>query len=187
MLLPALLLCCLPGAVADSARQSADAGAMLPAAMTTQSVVATQNVIAVETAAPTPRRLVLFGPPRAADGSHEITRAADGLFYVTAIVNGAAVRFLVDTGASIVVLRPEDARNAGIAIGEDGFTASASTANGKTAMARVTLDEVVVGDTRSQGVEAAVVRNNLPVSLLGQSWLSRLGSLTISGDRLRIQ
>lgn len=187
MLLPALLLCCLPGAVADSTRQSTDAGAMLPAAMTTQSVVATQSVVPVETAVPAPRRLVLFGPPRAADGSHEITRSADGLFYVTAIVNGAPVRFLVDTGASIVVLRPEDALSAGIAIGENGFTATASTANGKTAMARVTLNEVVVGGTRSQGVEAAVVRHNLPVSLLGQSWLSRLGSLTISGDRLRIQ
>lgn len=181
MLLPALLLCCLPSAIADSARQDTEREATLPAAMVTQ------NVALAETVPPAPRRLVLFGPPRAADGSHEITRSADGLFYVTAIVNGAPVRFLVDTGASIVVLRPEDARSAGIAIGEDGFTASASTANGKTAMARVTLNEVVVGDTRSRGVEAAVVRHNLPVSLLGQSWLSRLGSLTITGDRLRIQ
>lgn len=181
MLFPALLLCCLPGAIAESARQDAAREAAVPVAMATQSVALTEN------AAPAPRRLVLFGPPRAADGSHEITRSADGLFYLTAIVNGAPVRFLVDTGASIVVLRPEDAASAGIAVGEDGFTASASTANGKTAMARVTLDEVVVGDTRSQSVEAAVVRHNLPVSLLGQSWLSRLGSLTISGDRLRIQ
>ena len=41
----------------------------------------------------------------------EITRSADGLFYVTAIVNGAPVRFVVDTGSTIVVLTPEDARN----------------------------------------------------------------------------
>lgn len=177
MMLAALMLCCLPGAVADAGRPESEGA---PTTMAMQSTTA-------EPPAPSVQRLVIFGPPRSADGGHEILRSPDGLFYVTAIVNGAPVRFLVDTGASIVVLRPEDARSAGVIVEEDGFTATAHTANGRTAMARVRLGEIVVGDTRSTDVEGAVVRQNLAVSLLGQSWLSRLGSLTISGDRLRIQ
>jgi len=130
-----------------------------------------------------PRGLVVFGPPMTPQGS-AISRSADGLFYVTAVVNGAPVRFLVDTGATMVVLRPDDAQRAGIAVDEGNFNASAETANGRAAMARVTLKELVVGDKHTQSIDAAVVSGGLPVSLLGQNWLSRLNSLTISGDRL---
>jgi aspartyl protease family protein len=127
--------------------------------------------------------LVIFGPVATPQGN-EIGRAADGLFYVTAIVNGAPVRFIVDTGATTVVLTREDARRAGITLDDQHFDASAQTAAGNTAMARIVLQDVVVGNKRTRAVDAAVVRADLPVSLLGQNWLSKLDSLTITGDRL---
>jgi len=114
----------------------------------------------------------------------EISRAKDGLFYVTAMVNGAPVRFLVDTGASVVVLTPEDARRAGLSLAPAAFTGLASTANGKTTMARVSLNEVIVAGTRIEAIDAAVVEQGLHVSLLGQSMLSRLNSVTIRADSM---
>lgn len=130
--------------------------------------------------------MVYFGPPLTPQGS-EVRRAADGLFYVMAIVNGAPVKFLVDTGATIVVLTPEDARRAGVAPAEAHYSSSAETANGRTAMARVTLNEMIVGNKHTQAIDAAVVQGDLPVSLLGQNWLAQLNSITISGDRLHFQ
>lgn len=141
---------------------------------------------AIPVAAPVSRStggLVLIGPPVTAKGN-EVYRSRDGLFYVTAIVNGAAVRFVVDTGATVVVLTAADARRAGIALDHGDFSDSADTANGKTAMARVKLDKVTVGSTQAEAIEAAVVNRDMPVSLLGQSWLSRLESITIAKDRL---
>jgi aspartyl protease family protein len=148
-----------------------------------QPAVLTLGVPADEPLVASPHRVIVFGPPKTADGS-EVLRAADGLFYVTAIVNGAPVRFLLDTGASMVVLTPEDARRAGVAPEQEHFTASAETANGRTSMARVMLDEIIVGDKHVAQVGAAVVQDNLKVSLLGQSWLSRLKAVTITGDRM---
>lgn len=127
--------------------------------------------------------VIVIAPPTTAAGS-EIARSPDGLFYVTAIVNGAAIRFLVDTGASMIVLKPDDARRAGVWAEEDAFRHTADTAGGKTTMARVVLDDVVVGGTRRRALNAAVVRSGLPVSLLGQNWVAQLTSLTISGNRM---
>lgn len=137
----------------------------------------------VTTPASVSGRMVVIGPP-ATERGNEVRRSADGLFYVNAIVNGAPVRFLVDTGATVIVLTPEDARRAGVSVESSDFSASAETANGRTSMARVTLDEIVVGATRTRALGAAVVQGNLPVSLLGQNWLAQLSSITISGDRM---
>ena len=130
-----------------------------------------------------PSQWVVIGPSQTERGS-ELVRAGDGLFYVTGIVNGAPVRFLVDTGASTIVLTAEDAARAGLKPGEDHFADNADTANGRTQMARVTIDDLAVGQVRSRQISAAVVRDGLGVSLLGQNWLSQLASLTISGDRM---
>jgi aspartyl protease family protein len=138
-------------------------------------------------AVPPQRRggFVVIGSPAVEIGrGNEVRRARDGLFYVTALVNGTAVRFVVDTGATVVVLSAADARRAGIALDRADFNAHAETANGRTAMARVKLDQVTVGNTRAEAIEAAVVNREMPASLLGQSWLSRLVSFTITGDKL---
>ncbi|MCH4152341.1 MAG: TIGR02281 family clan AA aspartic protease [Sphingobium sp.] len=134
----------------------------------------------------TPRRYVVFGPVATPTGN-EITRAADGLFYVNAIVNGVVVRFIVDTGATTVVLRAEDARRAGFALDDDSFSSSAQTAGGTVATAHATLPEIIVGNTHTTDIGAAIVRGDLAVSLLGQNWLNRMSSVTISRDRLVIQ
>jgi clan AA aspartic protease (TIGR02281 family) len=105
---------------------------------------------------------------------------------LTAMVNGAPVRFLVDTGASRVTLTAEDARAAGIGPGELVFNQRSQTANGLAREAPVTLREIRIDRLSIDNVSAAV-NENLTVSLLGMSFLKRLksfemrdGSLTIS-------
>jgi aspartyl protease family protein len=105
---------------------------------------------------------------------------------LTAMVNGAPVRFLVDTGASRVTLTAEDARAAGFGPGELVFNQRSQTANGLTREAPVTLREIRIDRLSIDNVSAAV-NENLTVSLLGMSFLKRLksfemrdGSLTIS-------
>jgi clan AA aspartic protease (TIGR02281 family) len=105
---------------------------------------------------------------------------------LTAIVNGAPVRFIVDTGATRVTLTAADARAAGIDPGGLVFNQRSQTANGLAREAPVTLREVRIDRLSIDNVSAAV-NENLTVSLLGMSFLKRLksfemrdGSLTIS-------
>jgi clan AA aspartic protease (TIGR02281 family) len=113
---------------------------------------------------------------------------ADRLGHVafTAMVNGAPVRFLVDTGASRVTLTPEAARAAGVELGQLAFTQRTMTANGLAREAPVTLREIRIEQLSIDNVPAAV-NENLRISLLGMSFLRRLksfemreGALTIS-------
>jgi len=116
-------------------------------------------------------------------GSRTIYRADDGLFYLTANVNGVPVRFLVDTGASVMVLRSADAE----AIGAPAQTATRTRIDGvggSSAMAWTHVKRISVGGRQIHDVRAAVARRGLSVSLLGQNLLSRLGKVKIEGDRL---
>ena len=113
--------------------------------------------------------------------SRELTRDADGRFYAEAQINGARIRLLVDTGASLVALTPGDAQRAGIVPGND--RARAVGAGGEVEIRPVTLDRVAIGPLAAANVRGAVVET-LPVSLLGQSYLSRIASVTIEGDRM---
>lgn len=124
--------------------------------------------------------------PRAGNAITEtvIARSPDSHFYVDAEVNGAPVRFLVDSGASAVVLTPDDASRAGITALPADYTAEAQTANGTVRLKPVTLDRVAVGGIEAAGVAAAVSEGGLPVSLLGQSYLARLSKVEIEGDRM---
>jgi len=95
------------------------------------------------------------------------------------------VRFLVDTGASLVTLTPADARAAGLNSRQLAFDERASTANGLVRMASVTLREIRLGQLSVGDVPAAVIEN-LSVSLLGMSFLNRLQSYEMRGGRLTI-
>lgn len=113
-----------------------------------------------------------------------IERAADGHFWVEGEVNGEAVQFLIDTGASHVILTQEDAERVGFHLSEQDFTVSYATANGRAAAAPVRLAELAVGDISVANVVAAVNGAPLPQSLLGMSFLERLAGFEAAGDRL---
>ncbi len=108
-----------------------------------------------------------------------------GHVIIGAVVNGAPMRMLVDTGASLVTLTPADARAAGIDSGELVFDRRASTANGVVRMALVTLREIRVGQLSLGEVRAAVIEH-LDVSLLGMSFLGRLRSYEMRDGKLTI-
>ena len=113
--------------------------------------------------------------------SQELQRAPDGHFYAEAQVNGARVRFMVDTGASMVALTRDDAQRAGIALSSERAVAMA--AGGPVETVPATIDRLAVGALVARDVEAAVVED-LSVSLLGQSFLAQVGRVEIQGDRM---
>ncbi|WP_132250091.1 retropepsin-like aspartic protease family protein [Methylobacterium segetis] len=118
-------------------------------------------------------------------GSVTVTRRADGPFAVKAEVNGRSQNFLFDTGASAVVLTAENAAALGIRPGEDAFTTRVATANGVTFAAPILLDSLRIGPILERRVPAMVSRPGaLAGNLLGQSFLNRLPSYEVRGDRL---
>jgi aspartyl protease family protein len=116
-----------------------------------------------------------------------LTRAEDGHFYTNATVNGATIRFMVDTGASTIALTKTDAQSAGLHFSASEFTAFAQGAGGKIPVKPVMLDRVAIGTMEAQGVSAAILDSELRISLLGQSWLSRVGRVTIENDRMMLR
>jgi aspartyl protease family protein len=112
-------------------------------------------------------------------------KKTEGHFIVKAKVNGKSVHMIVDTGASTVVLRSEDARRAGIQLNALAYTVPVETANGRAFAARVKLDKVSLGELTLDKVEALVTKPGaLHQSLLGMSFLSRLHSYEFSGNQL---
>jgi len=111
------------------------------------------------------------------------TAAEGGHVVVDAAVNGAPVRLLVDTGASLVTLTPADARAAGITLNHLVFSARVNTANGPARMAPVLLREIRIDQLSVYDVPAAVVEN-LNISLLGMSFLVRLQSYEMRDGKL---
>ncbi len=123
------------------------------------------------------------------EGGHgaivSIRKTGDGHFIARTQVNGKSIRMIVDTGASTVVLRPEDARKAGIQVATLDYTVPVETANGRAFAARVKLERVSLGELTLEKVEALVTRPGaLQQSLLGMSFLSRLRSYEFSGNKL---
>ena len=103
-----------------------------------------------------------------------IPKAPDGHFWANAVVNSKAVRLLVDTGATVVVLTPADAQRLGFDVKTLPFDHKVSTANGQTTAALVNLTKVGVGQSEVRNVDALIVKEGLETSLLGMSYLGRL-------------
>jgi len=117
-----------------------------------------------------------------------IRKRLDGHFTATVKVNGKSLSMIVDTGASTIVLRPEDAKKAGIDVSRLTYRVPVLTANGRTIAARVRLDEVAIGPLDRKKVDALVAQPGaLTQSLLGMSFLSRLRSYEFSGDFLTLR
>lgn len=130
-----------------------------------------------------------FQPQDAGNGSatYTTTRAPDGHFYADVRINGITSRMLIDTGASSVILTRSDAQRAGIQARPGEFTTIARTAGGEIGLKPVTIDRIALGSVDSRNVEAMVAETDLPVSLLGQSFLERVGTVEISGNELRLR
>jgi len=122
-------------------------------------------------------------------GEAQVTFRAgvDGHYRVEALVDGVSLRFLVDTGASEVMLSRADARRLGFDVDGLAYTRLFSTANGTVRGAPVRLREIVLGPIRLTDVVASVNRAPMAGSLLGMTFLGRLagyevrdGTLTLS-------
>ncbi|MBI1217527.1 MAG: TIGR02281 family clan AA aspartic protease [Rhodobacteraceae bacterium] len=117
-------------------------------------------------------------------GAISVPRGPDGHYHVTLRIGGVPVRFMIDTGASDMVLTPADARRVGIDPAHLAFVGSANTANGEVATARVKLHDVTLGPVTDRVVSAEVNKVAMDSSLLGMSYLQRFGKIEIAGDRM---
>jgi aspartyl protease family protein len=141
-----------------------------------------------EAAAATNKAADPSGEAQPASGSPtRIERQGNGHFYVDAEVNGGElVHFLVDTGASSVALTMEDAKRLGVGFSPSEFTVIGTGASGEVRGQMVTLSRVSVQGREVRDVNGAIIEG-LTTSLLGQSYLSRIGSIEMSGDYLTLR
>jgi aspartyl protease family protein len=121
-----------------------------------------------------------------ADNSVNLPRAPDGHYYLTLMINDVAIDFLVDTGASQMVLTQSDAEKVGINPADLAFTGRATTANGEVRTAPVRLAQVSLGPILDRNVRAWVNEGEMEQSLLGMSYLQRWSKIEITGQGLRL-
>jgi aspartyl protease family protein len=118
----------------------------------------------------------------------EIARGSGGGFSVAAQVNGARVPMVLDTGASAVVLTQEAAKAAGLPLEVLNYSVTVETANGRARAAPVTLDRLSIGDITERSVPALVAQGGqLRTNLLGMTFLNRLESWEVRGDKLMLR
>ena len=117
----------------------------------------------------------------------EVPRAFDGHYYLTLDLNGVPVDFVVDTGATDMVLTRADAARIGLDPDALAYTGVAGTANGQVRTARVRLDEVSLGGILDRNLPASVNEGVMDTSLLGMSYLQRFNRLEIANGRLVLE
>lgn len=117
-------------------------------------------------------------------GQLEVPRMFDGHFYVTAKLNGQPVQFVVDTGATDVVLTPEDAARVGIDLDRLAYSGLATTANGTVRTARARVAEITLGAFTDRDLPVLVNEGEMEQSLLGMAYLRRFEKIEIADDRL---
>lgn len=128
-----------------------------------------------------PRQTVLEG------GQIEIPMSDDGHYYLRAGVNGEPVDFVVDTGATSIVLSHDDARAVGIDPDSLAYYGTANTANGTVATAQVMIDRFTLGEITDTDVPAVVTEGDLSLSLLGMTYLSRFARVSIDNGRMLLE
>jgi aspartyl protease family protein len=118
----------------------------------------------------------------------EIARGSGGSFALAMQVNGARILMVLDTGASSVVLTQEAARAAGLPLEILNYSVNVETANGRARAAPVMLDRVSIGTITERSVPALVAQGAaLRSNLLGMSFLNRLQSWEVRGDKLLLR
>jgi len=120
------------------------------------------------------------------EGQISVPRQSDGHYYLTLRLNSEPIRFVVDTGATDMVLTRADATRAGLNPDELSFLGTAYTANGTVRTAPVRIDTVRLGDITDTNVRASVNDGEMSGSLLGMGYLEKWGRIEISGGELRL-
>ena len=120
-------------------------------------------------------------------GLIEVPRRADGHFYMTLDINDVPIEFVVDTGATEVVLSEQDARRVGLDPEMLIYSGRASTANGVVRTARVRREDVSGSGVDEGILRASVNEGELRTSLLGMTYLERFERIEIRGDRLILE
>lgn len=113
-----------------------------------------------------------------------LPRAQDGHYYLEADVNGEPIQFVIDTGASQIVLAQKDAIRAGLNPDELQYYGRAFTANGEVRTAPVKLDNFKIGPFEDRNIGAVVNEGDLDQSLLGMDYLQRWNSVEISNGKM---
>jgi len=132
----------------------------------------------------TDERLAVLQHDQWLAGEVVLQRAGDGHFYAEVSAESGSALMLVDTGASMIALTAEDADAMGVEWSQDDVRQVARGANGAIYGVPVRLERVSVGDLEAESVEAVVVPEGLDVSLLGQSFLSKVGRIEMKGDEM---
>lgn len=136
------------------------------------------------------RMLAELIPGRAvqtAPGTVTVRQTQGGHFRVDAVVEGVSLHMLVDTGATLVTLSPGDAKRIGIDLDRLVYSQRFRTANGEGLGAPIRLREIRIGPIVLRNVRASVNRAPMDASLLGQSFLNRLGGYAVKKGRLTLQ
>ena len=123
-------------------------------------------------------------PTPAASVDTVLNRADNGHFYVDAEINGQLVHFVVDTGATTIALTKADALHAGLSFSPEKFEVIGRGVSGDVRGEAIRIGRVAIDQKQAYDVEAVVLDDGLDVSLLGQSFLSRIGTVVIDGDRM---
>lgn len=117
-------------------------------------------------------------------GRVEVPRSPDGHYYLTLDVNGAPIDFVIDTGATGVVLSQKDAARTGLPMEQLVYLGRAMTANGEVRTAPVRLDVMALGTIVDTNVPAWVNEGDLDRSLLGMDYLQRWERIEITQGEL---
>ncbi len=121
-----------------------------------------------------------------APGTVVIRSQSDGHFHLRAIVDGTPLPFLVDTGATSIVLSPAAAQRMGVDLTTLSFSVQTRTANGVGRAAPVRLREIRIGPISIRNIPALVNQAPMSESLLGVSFLSQLKSYAVAGETLTL-
>ncbi len=116
-----------------------------------------------------------------------LRKEGDGHFWATAYVNGMPVKFLVDTGASLVALNERDARRIGLNTDDLQQNAEVRTAGGRVKAATAMIEKIEIDGITIKNVQAVIIDKGLEHSLLGMSFLNRLDGWDVTPNAIVIR
>jgi len=162
-------------------------GFLLPAGKPAAPGAAPEAAVVIAST-PAPMAAAASAAPVRASNPREtrVQREGNGHFYVDAEVKGQLVHFVVDTGASMVALTIKDAQRIGVPFSPINFEVVGTGASGPVRGERIMLDSISLDGKTVTQVRGAVLEG-LDVSLLGQSYLSRISAVQMSGDYMTLR